>query len=56
MLDWEVVGLWSASYHTYVRMYGDCTSDNGRIRENVGLYRCPISKVSLYTYVYEKFV
>ena len=29
-------------------MYGDFTSYSGRIRENVGLERCRISKVSLY--------
>ena len=32
-----------------ILVYGDCTSYNGRIRENVGLQRCWISKVSLYT-------
>ena len=28
--------------------YGDCTSYNGQIRENVGLLRCRIREVSLY--------
>ena len=44
MLDKEVVGLWSASYHTE---YGDCTSYNGRIRENVGLGGCLIMECLL---------
>ena len=35
----------------YLRMYGDCTSYNGRIRENVGLERCWISEISLYVHV-----
>ena len=30
-----------------ILMYGDCTSYDGPIRENVGLKRCQISKVSL---------
>ena len=32
--------------------YGDCTSYNGWIRENVGLERCRIREVSLYVHVY----
>ena len=31
-----------------ILMYGDCTSYDGRIRENVGLQRCRIREVSLY--------
>ena len=31
-----------------ILMYGDSTSYNGQIRENVGLERCRISEVSLY--------
>ena len=33
LLDYGV----TLSVYTYVRMYGDCTSYNGGIRENVGL-------------------
>ena len=38
----------------YLCICSDCTSYNGRIRENVGLQRCRISEVSLY--VYQKIV
>ena len=33
MLDYRGVGL--ARFHCTILMYGDCTSYNGRIRENV---------------------
>ena len=34
-----------------ILMYGDITSYNGRIREDVGLQRCQISEVSLYVHM-----
>ena len=35
-----------------ILMYGDRTSYNGQIRENVGLKRCRIREVSLYICTY----
>ena len=48
----EVVRLSSASSYVYVVQHGDCRSEYGQIRENVGLLRCWITEVPLYAFMY----